>query len=357
MGWLAAWWRQPDHFNWLTGYLQSRGLGMSLRWIFAGVSASLALTPIDVLWSPAPYRPSALLLDVVIAVLGLGIAAMWLSGWPTRRQSVFIAMTWSLCFAAGSLAQPNPLLALMGCVALALPGGYFAFFHTAGYMAVNFWLAGTVGAIEVVRMAAAGQGVLAIHCYFLVLELNVLVPFAIQVVVRALTVDLLRTDRDPLTGLFNRRACERAVLGRILTNADHAYLAVAMVDLDRFKNINDTQGHAAGDAALVMVAHALTAACKHTALIGRVGGEEFLVADTVHTERPPAWGSRLCEAVAATPLPVTASVGIATLALSGVGSNDAEEAYRQVVARADAAMYEAKKLGGNQARHHSHQQS
>jgi diguanylate cyclase len=353
MKWLAQWWRQPDHFDWLTGYLQSRGFGLSLRWVFAGVSASLALTPIDVLWSPTPVRPSVLVLDVVIAVLGLGIAVVWLSGWPTRRQSVLMAMTWSLCFAAGSLAQPNPLLALIGCVALALPGGYLAFFHTAGYMAANFWLAGTVGAIEVVRMAAVGQGMLAIHCYFLVLELNVLVPFAIQAVVRALSADLLRTDRDPLTGLLNRRACERAVLGRILTNADHAYLAVAMVDLDRFKSINDTQGHAAGDAALVVVAHALTAASRHTALIGRVGGEEFLVADTVHTERPPGWGRRLCDAVAATPSPVTASVGIATLALADVGSNDAEQAYRQAIAHADSAMYEAKRLGGNQARYHS----
>jgi diguanylate cyclase len=357
MGWLAQWWRQSDHFDWLTGYLQSRGLGTSLRWVFAGVSASLALTPIDVVWSPVPYRPAALVLDVVIAVLGLGIATLWLSGWPTRRQSVLIAMTWSVCFASGSLAQPNPLLALMGCVALALPGGYLAFFHTAPYMAVNFWLAGTVGAIEVMRMAAVGQGMVAMHCYFVVLELNVLVPFAIQVVVRALSTDLLRTDRDPLTGLLNRRACERAVLGRMLTNADHAYLAVAMVDLDRFKNLNDTQGHAAGDAALVVVAHALTAASRHTALIGRVGGEEFLVADTVHTERPPGWGSRLCDAVAATATPVTASVGIATLALARVGSNDAEQAYRQVVANADSAMYEAKKLGGNQSRHHSRRQS
>jgi diguanylate cyclase len=178
------------------------------------------------------------------------------------------------------------------------------------------------------------------------------VPFAIQVVVRALGVDLLRTDRDPLTGLLNRRACERAILGRILASADHAYLAVAMVDLDRFKELNDTHGHAAGDAALVAVAHALTAVSNDTALIGRVGGEEFLVADTVHTERPPGWGRRLCDAVAATAAPVTASVGIATLALAGVGNNDAENAYRQVVAHADTAMYEAKRRGGNHARHH-----
>jgi diguanylate cyclase len=353
MKWLAEWWRQPDHFDWLSGYLQSRGLSTSLRRVFAGISASLAFYPGDVLWGPTPHRPVDLAVALVIALLGLGIATVWLTRWPTRRQSVFFAMTCSVCITVGCLSQSDPLVALMGCTALAIAGGYVAFFHTAPYMAVNFWLAGAVGAVQVVRLVAAGQTMLAINGYFLVLELNVLVPFAIQVVVRALSMDLLRTDRDPLTGLLNRRACERAILGRILASDDHAYLAVAMVDLDRFKELNDTQGHAAGDAALVAVAHALTAVSKDTTLIGRVGGEEFLVADTVHTVRPPGWGRQLCDAVAATAMSVTASVGIATLALADVGHNNAEKAYRQVVAHADSAMYEAKRRGGNHARHHS----
>lgn len=187
--------------------------------------------------------------------------------------------------------------------------------------------------------------VLAFSGFFLVMELNVIVPCAIQIVVRALGLDLLRANCDPLTGLLNRRACDRAVVGRMLVSSAHMSLVVAILDLDRFKMLNDTHGHAAGDQALVAVAGALNAACGDTAVVGRVGGEEFLVADIVTAEQKPDWGRHLCDAVAATSAPVTASVGIATLALRNIASHHAHQAFRQLVADADNAMYEAKRCG------------
>nr|WP_245843145.1 GGDEF domain-containing protein [Mycolicibacterium vulneris] len=213
-------------------------------------------------------------------------------------------------------------------------------------------MACAIAAWQSVRLAATGQAVLAFTGYFLVLELNVVVPLAIQVVVRALWLDLLRANRDPLTGLLNRRACDRAIVGRMLAGAHHMHLAVAMVDLDRFKELNDTRGHAAGDEALIAVAGTLTTACGETSVVGRVGGEEFLVADIVTTEQLLSWGRQLCDAVAAVNAAVTASVGIATLALGSVVSEYAEHAFHQLVAHADTAMYEAKRCGGNRTRHH-----
>jgi hypothetical protein len=62
---------------------------------------------------------------------------------------------------------------------------------------------------------------------------------------------------------------------------------VAYGHLDRFKDLNDRHGHAAGDAALVAVASALSAVCNDTALAGRIGAEEFLIADLVKTEHCP----------------------------------------------------------------------
>lgn len=353
MRWLAAWWRQPDHFDWLTGYLQAHGLSTNTRRVLAGVSASLALWPVNVLWGPTPFYPRvALTVSMLAGAVGLAMAMVWLSRWPTRRQSIVFAMTGSASVAAGCLWQTEPIVALMACSALAVPGGYVAFFHTGRYMALNFFLAGAVGAVEAVRLIVAGDATLALTGYFLVLELNVIVPFAIQIVVRALGLDLLRANRDPLTGLLNRRACDRAIIGRMLAGGDHMFLAVAMVDLDRFKAVNDSHGHAAGDKALVAASRALTAACLDTSVIGRIGGEEFLIADVVTTRPPDGWGHRLCRAVAAIPAPVTASVGTATLSLRNVGCDDAERAFRQLVAEADAAMYEAKRCGGNRARHH-----
>jgi diguanylate cyclase len=353
MQWWAAWWRQPDHFDWLTGYLQAHGLSTATRRTMAGVSASLALWPVNVLWGVTPFFPRlSLAASVLAGLIGLGMAVLWLTRWPTRRQSIFFAMTGSASIVIGCLSQTQPIVALMAGSALAVSGGYLAFFHSARHMAVNFLLAGAAGAVEVARLIAAGETTLAFTGYFLVLELNVVVPFAIHIVIRALGVDLLRADRDPLTGLLNRRACDRAIIGRMLAGRDHMFLAVAMVDLDHFKAVNDSRGHAAGDEALVAAARALTAVCQDNAVVGRVGGEEFLIADVVTTQRPQGWGHNFCNAVAAIPASVTASVGTATLALRSVGCDDVEGALRQLVADADTAMYEAKRCGGNQARHH-----
>ncbi|OBI67819.1 diguanylate cyclase [Mycobacterium sp. E796] len=353
MSWLAASWRRPDHFDWLTGYLQAHGLSTPTRRLMAGVSASLALWPANVLLGVTPFFPGlTLAVSVLAGLMGLVMAALWLTRWPTRRQSIFFAMTGSASIVIGCVTQTRPMVALMACSALAVSGGYLAFFHTARYMVVNFLLAGAAGGVEVARLVMAGETTLALTGYFLVLELNVIVPFAIHIVVRALGVDLLRADRDPLTGLLNRRACDRAIIGRMLAGHDHMFLAVAMVDLDRFKAVNDSRGHAAGDEALVAAARAITAVCRESAVVGRVGGEEFLIADVVATQRPRGWGHKFCKAVEAIPASVTASVGTATLPLRSVGCDDVEQALRQLVADADTAMYEAKRCGGNQARHH-----
>jgi diguanylate cyclase len=352
MKWLAAWWGQTDHFDWLTGYLQAHGLSSNTRRLLAGVAASLVLVPANVWLGPTPvYEPAALAYSVLAAVIGLSMAMLWLRGWPTRRQSLFFILTGSAIIGTGCLWQPQPLVGLMACSALSITGGYIAFFHTTKYMALNFGLASTIGIWQAVHLAAAGQPVLAFSGYFLVLELNVIVPLAIQIVVRALWLDLSRANCDPLTGLLNRRACDRAIVGRMLVGANHMFLAVAMVDLDRFKKLNDTHGHAAGDDALAAVAAALNTACSDTAVVGRVGGEEFLIADIVTAEQKPGWGRQLCDAVAAINAPVTASVGIATMALRGIDSDHAEQTFRRLVVHADNAMYEAKRCGGNQTRH------
>jgi hypothetical protein len=87
-------------------------------------------------------------------------------------------------------------------------------------------------------------------------------------------------------------------------------------------------------------------------VIARAGGEEFLVADVVSDPRPVVFGQRLCEAIAALPYPITASVGTATIQCGRMlEGGDREAAITVVISAADAAMYEAKRNGGNQTRH------
>jgi two-component system, cell cycle response regulator len=148
---------------------------------------------------------------------------------------------------------------------------------------------------------------------------------------------------DPLTGLRNRRYVRRHLEG-VLRNAG---AAVLLIDVDRFKSVNDSLGHAAGDIVLREVAERVRAHIRAADVVARYGGEEFLVvmAGTA-AEEAALVAERLRAAIAASPVmaegqavPVTASVGVAS-GESGTLSDD-------VIAAADAALYAAKKGGRN----------
>ena len=146
--------------------------------------------------------------------------------------------------------------------------------------------------------------------------------------------------RDALTGLYNRRAMSEA-LGRLWSrhHRSAAPLAVLVVDIDHFKRINDSQGHAAGDAALKRVAAMLQGHLRAEDVVGRIGGEEFLLL-LPDTKAPHAHAlaERLRERMHADPLGTTISIGIA---MAGKDDSSAES----VIARADAALYRAKDRG------------
>ncbi|KPF49809.1 hypothetical protein IP87_15560 [beta proteobacterium AAP121] len=155
-------------------------------------------------------------------------------------------------------------------------------------------------------------------------------------------------ERDPLTGLGNRRHLQTrcAELLRAARRQQRP-LALALLDLDRFKDVNDTHGHAVGDAVLVALAQLLRESMRTDDVLVRHGGEEFvLVLPGLATEAAVEVCERLRERVAAFPwqrdcgtsVPVTASLGLATA-----------PAYEleTLLARADEALYRAKSAGRN----------
>lgn len=114
---------------------------------------------------------------------------------------------------------------------------------------------------------------------------------------------------DPLTGLHNRRFALPA-LGRMMRDAQAAgsSCAVMVIDIDRFKGVNDSHGHAAGDRVLAEVARRLREALRPGDLIARIGGEEFLaVLPTVTEVEARDIAERLCRAVSLRPVPLPAS--------------------------------------------------
>jgi diguanylate cyclase (GGDEF)-like protein len=157
-------------------------------------------------------------------------------------------------------------------------------------------------------------------------------------------------ERDSLTGAANRRMFRRS-LEQVLTDADPArwterVTAVLFVDLDDFKIVNDTLGHAAGDALLVAVTDRIGGLVRGTDLVARLGGDEFaiLTDDDLDLKRSKAMAERLVREVRAPYLigdnhvTVTASIGIAS-------ARDAADGASDLVRNADVAMYMAKANG------------
>ncbi len=350
----ARWWLQPSHYDWLSGYLHARGISVAARTMMAAIAASLALCLVALLVSAdGPRDPVPVAMTWTAFAGGVAGVALWTARWPTYSQSLAFAMVTNTSIALACLAHPDPMASLMGCIAFATSGGYIAFFHTSKYVFYNFAVAAGVALYAAVRMAARGHVALACVDLFLVLQVNIALPLAIQVLIRALGNDLAHADLDPLTNLRNRRAFQLETLGLLLARPlPEMYLLVAVVDLDDFKSINDRDGHLAGDRALVEVANALRASTCETAVIARSGGEEFIVADTSLVGDAAPLARRICRAVAELPVAITASVGTASARLDGVPAGQHQPLVDYLVGAADNAMYRAKRSGGNRFHHH-----
>lgn len=161
----------------------------------------------------------------------------------------------------------------------------------------------------------------------------------------------IMAERDGLTGLYNRRSLFREGI-RAFDNAlqTESPMAVLMMDLDHFKQINDRWGHAAGDEALRLVARTLKAELRDDDIIGRVGGEEFAVVLRIsNDDNIRIITRRLLDAIATRgqeiqglPLYLSASIG-------GVERADRHTTFADMMMEADAALYNAKDKGRNRA--------
>jgi len=181
----------------------------------------------------------------------------------------------------------------------------------------------------------------------------------VSLLVSRLVGRLERLSRhDPLTGLLNRRAMDALLAQeeqRARRLAGHgagsgvAQMAVLMIDIDHFKRLNDSHGHAIGDRALQHLATLMGSQLRDIDHLARWGGEEFLaLLPATSAADALALAERLCERmrnlpllVDEVPLPLTASVGVA----EWLGPHDS---LTQLLSRADQALYDAKQSGRDQ---------
>ena len=183
---------------------------------------------------------------------------------------------------------------------------------------------------------------------------SILVALGVADRLRAQRVALSEAERraqtDPLTGVLNRRSLiERLDAACARAKARGLPIALLFIDLDHFKQINDTYGHQAGDACLRAIIEPIHAELRQSDVIGRYGGEEFVVIlSSADAAAATPIAQRIVERVAdvrvagfGDPISVTCSIGIAASDTLGIWGEP-------LLAQADAAVYVAKRSGRNQ---------
>ncbi|WP_412479631.1 GGDEF domain-containing protein [Azonexus sp. IMCC34839] len=171
----------------------------------------------------------------------------------------------------------------------------------------------------------------------------------LMLVNETVTTELRRlADIDHLTATFNRRSF-LSLLNKAIGTAErtNTCLSVLVIDLDHFKEINDSHGHRIGDEALAHFAKTATACLRNEDILGRIGGEEFAVfLPNAAIADAHAIAERLRQHLLAEPLPIPHRSIPLTVSI-GVAQYHAQESIESLLHRADKAMYRAKESGRN----------
>ncbi|WP_343518679.1 diguanylate cyclase [Sphingomonas sp.] len=236
------------------------------------------------------------------------VATLW-SAWRSRSNYLWVfAIAWALPILAASMRV----------------------FANLGLIRWNFWLDNST-ILSMAAEALISSVAIAYRIRLLSRERDSAI--AAEAVARRLA------DTDPLTGLLNRRAFLASAIGR------EGPQTLLILDLDHFKQVNDTLGHDGGDEVLRVVARTLRALAPPSTLVARIGGEEFAVVTSMSQPIDP---NVVLTRLRATRMPfdlrVTASIGTATGALA------AEAHWKSLYRAADTALFAAKSAGRDRAR-------
>lgn len=338
-----------DMYRFTTDALRISGLMTPLRVVIGAMC--LSMTPIVWTMQFNPNGPHDLVPRVVQFTLGATpaiVGIMWIVGdWPTFRQSLLFVAWADLSIAVGTAMNSTPRARLDGAMHMGLIGVYIAFILGPVVLAAHcaFTLA-AMAALSAYCVATdhSGWGDLYIFLAPAISSLIIL-PVLIQALIEGARRTALKTFQqaalDPLTGLNNRRGMY-ARAAELIHNNGSAILVAAIVDLDRFKGLNDRHGHEEGDLALKAVARALADCIGPGDIAARLGGDEFSALAVVGSDAEAAeFVDRLRDALQDIADAVTTSVGIVCRRLP------LQDHVDSVLRHADRAMYEAKRQGGN----------
>lgn len=342
----------PDQYYAVTSRLAALGQQRTTMRLVALCSLMLGVPgALGAVHSGASAWGHGALMFSAITLGSIALAAPWLRyRWPTRAQSTAIVILGTVAMATGSSLAADPLVGLLIATAFVFVLGYAALFH--GGRLQSFVAAASAATVLVlavrVGMGSAGTAVAVVTP---VLMLNIVMVVGCRTIAEVASAGDRRTDVEPLTGLLTRQGFDElagTMLGARNRNDDR-YLVVVAVGLDTFAPLQSLQGRRATDRARVAVGQALRETVRRDALIGHVGEDEFVVADTFTTPDPTPLAERIRGAVAATPQGITASIGVVCRPLRPLTGGPPQEVIEEVIAMATTAMHRARSRGGNQA--------
>ncbi|TFV54847.1 GGDEF domain-containing protein [Mycobacterium sp. PS03-16] len=353
---MRSYWRQPEHFYWLTSFLAAREAQSLTCRMIALFVATLGVVPLAMQFSGAgPQHPAERWLGWAVTASCLVIALGWLRRrWPTRGQSGAFVVIATANLAVGSLIMSDPRAGLLLAAGFAVLGGYVALFHTARVLVFTLVAAGLTTVVLAFRLAEGGDPVWAVTSLVIVMAVNVAVPFVCHLLLYAVDIDVDNADIDTLTGLLNREAFYRAA-GHVVSRSrdDDQRLVLVVINLDSMRLLAETDGEIACDRARVAIAQTLRETTRRNAFVARVGDDEYLIADTFSSTDSFPLVERVRAAIAATPPRVTASMGVVSTPMRGLGSCPPQDLLDELITIATMAMYDARRAGGNQARYAS----
>jgi GGDEF domain-containing protein len=342
--------RSRDHYYWLTAFLAARGAQARTCRLIAAVIVTGGAIPSILMASPVgPSGARDRTVAVAVTACCLVMGAVWLRNrWPSRITSELTVITGSVCIAASTLVQADPLIGLLGSTAFALVGGFIALFHSLKLLVFMWLIAGATVAVLGARLAAADP-VLAVCGVLLILAVNVFGVFACRTLLRSMNDDGLLEDVEPLTSLLTRDAFAEKVATLMSSRGrgGDRYLAVAVVNLDSFSLLQDMAGVAAANRARVAVGQRLRETVRRVAVLAHVAEEEFFIADVLTSDDPSPFVERVRATVASSPSRLTASIGVVTTPLSPLAGHPPYDVLDEVLGIATTAMQAARRAGGN----------
>jgi len=279
-----------------------------------------------------------------VALLAFGVAVR-LAIWDGPRNALWYEIAYQAPFLVGAglltVIAVDAVRRRRGALWLALA---ITCAMTTAHFLVKPFFAATFGSGPTARAYAGSSYALFSQATGGVLIVTAGLLTLLLVVKAAMGLSVAEAETDPLTGIANRRGFERRAVPVIATARQRQEpLAAILFDLDHFKRVNDSYGHATGDAVLRAFATMLVERLPASAVVARLGGEEF-VAILDRTTLRGAWlaaqSVRASLPAIATHLPpITVSAGLAVM--------EPDDTLSSLIGRADLCSYDAKRAGRN----------